>query len=101
MTVNDFQFTTTDSGGMFYLGDASDPDAYISYTTIDSNLISIDHTVVKPELGGQGIAKKLVKKIIDLAIGEKYKIIPVCSYASAFFEKNKEYQYLLAPEQGI
>lgn len=38
------------------------------------------HTIVKPEFGGQGLAGELVKKLVEDAKKEGKKIKPTCSY---------------------
>ena len=43
------------------------------------------------ELRGQNIAKQLLNKLADLAREENKKIIPVCSYVVAQFNKSNEY----------
>ena len=49
--------------------------------TIKDNKWYINHTVVKSEYGGRGIAKQLVSIIIDEARKQNIKIVPICSYA--------------------
>lgn len=71
---------------LFYVGDTNNPDAYLKFSFRDENTVSIDSTFVDPKLRGQGVAKKLTEKVVDLAREEGYKIIPVCSYAVKFFE---------------
>ncbi len=57
--------------------------------------LSITHTIVNPLFRGQGIAKILMEKVIELAKEKELKIIPICSYAASYFEKNPEYKQLL------
>lgn len=61
----------------------------------DNNELTITHTLVNPLFRGQGIAKILMEKVIELSKEKGLKIIPVCSYAVSYFEKNKEYKELL------
>lgn len=61
----------------------------------DDNELTITHTIVNPLFRGQGIAKILMEKVIELAKEKGLKIIPVCSYATSYFEKNPEYNGLL------
>lgn len=61
----------------------------------DGNELTITHTVVNPLFRGQGIAKILMEKVINEAKEKGLKIIPVCSYAVSYFEKNTEYKGLL------
>ncbi len=62
---------------------------------IDGNELTITHTIVNPLFRGQGIAKILMEKVIEMAKEKGLKIIPVCSYAVSYFEKNPEYKELL------
>ncbi|MBO6262132.1 MAG: N-acetyltransferase [Bacilli bacterium] len=52
----------------------------------------IVHTGVRPEYGGRGIAKLLVKRIIDEARKRRKKIVPICSYAQKMMLNNDEYK---------
>lgn len=61
----------------------------------DNNELTITHTIVNPLFRGQGIAKVLMEKVIELSKEKGLKIIPVCSYAVSYFEKNPEYKELL------
>lgn len=61
----------------------------------DGNELTITHTIVNPLFRGQGIAKILMEKVINEAKEKGLKIIPVCSYAISYFEKNTEYKGLL------
>lgn len=58
-------------------------------------MISIDHTYISPGLRGQGLADELVRKVIDYAREEELKIIPACSYAGHYFDKNLDDRVLL------
>lgn len=55
----------------------------------------MNHTVVDPSYGGQGIAKKLVAEVILEARKEGKKIHPTCSYVKTEFERVLEYRDLL------
>lgn len=81
--------------GLIWLGEENDPKAYISYT-LEDDVMSINHTVVKKELAGQGIAGKLTDKAVEVAKENSYKIKPVCSYAVNYFNKHEELKDLLA-----
>lgn len=61
----------------------------------DGNELTITHTIVNPLFRGQGIAKILMEKVINEAKEKGLKIIPVCSYAVSYFEKNPKYKGLL------
>ena len=80
----------------FYMGDSEEnPLAEITYVTSSENVITVDHTYVSEELGGQGIGKLLLKELIDWARKENIKIIPLCTYVKAQMEKNEEYHDMI------
>ncbi|SNV75756.1 GNAT family N-acetyltransferase [Veillonella rodentium] len=51
----------------------------------------IDHTLVEDGYGGQGIAGRLVAEIVRHAREEGVKILPLCPFAKAEFDKKEEY----------
>ncbi|MGI6177932.1 MAG: GNAT family N-acetyltransferase [Eubacterium sp.] len=55
----------------------------------------ISHTFVTDEYGGQGIAAKLVEKVVEEARNKGMKIIPLCSFAKREFQEKPEYQDVL------
>jgi len=56
---------------------------------------SIIHTGVREGYEGQGIARKMVLKIVEAARKEGVKIIPVCSYAKRMLEGRDEFKDIL------
>ena len=63
--------------------------------SVSEQIWIIDHTGVRPAYGGQGIAKRLVEKVIEEARARQIKILPLCSYASKMMEGKTEYQDVL------
>lgn len=63
--------------------------------TIKDNKWYINHTVVKSEYGGRGIAKQLVSIIVSEARKQGVKIVPICSYAQKMLLDKEEYQDIL------
>ena len=63
--------------------------------SVSEQMWIIDHTGVRPAYGGQGIAKRLVEKVIEEARARQIKILPLCSYASKMMEGKTEYQDVL------
>ena len=55
-----------------------------------------DHTIVPPEIGGRGIAGKLVAALIADARSQGFRIRPECSYVVAAFDKHPEWADLRA-----
>ena len=59
---------------------------------IKDNKWYIMHTVVLPEYGGRGIAKRLVLTLINEARKRNIKIVPICSYAVKMMIGNEEFK---------
>ena len=55
-----------------------------------------DHTLVPSEIGGQGVAAKLVEALIADARVSGDKIDPQCSYIEAAFRRHPEWAELRA-----
>lgn len=64
--------------------------AFVTYEIYDGAL-DVRKTLVPPELGGQGIAGKLVKAAYDYAKEQGLKCIATCSYAVKWLERHPDY----------
>ncbi len=53
------------------------------------------HTFVPPELRGRGVAQKLVHAALGWAAAERLRVVPACSYVTAFVQRHPEYQALV------
>lgn len=81
----------------FFVGDnEAEPLAEITFVPTGDTKLVIEHTVVSEELAGQGVAGKLVEKVVGYAREEGKKVIPECSYAKRKIEKTPEFQDVLA-----
>lgn len=60
------------------------------------DLMMIEHTGVPPEIGGRGIAGRLVRAAFDHARGQGWQVRPACSYAEVWAQRHPEYHSLLA-----
>ena len=63
---------------------------------LSGTTMTITHTGVPASLGGRGIASELARFALDQAKAQGWKVVPACSYVSAWIEKHPEYQGLLA-----
>ncbi len=63
---------------------------------LDGDGMVFTHTVVPPELRGQGLAETLVRVALTEARAAGRKVVPACSYVAKFIERHREYQDLLA-----
>lgn len=69
--------------------------AELSYTVAGSRVI-LDHTQVDDALRGSGAGAKLVRSAVDWARAEQRKLLPLCPYARAVFDKTPAYGDVLA-----
>ena len=83
------------SEGKFYMEDEIGITSELTYSTQENGVLIIDHTETRIEFKGKGLASRLVKKSVDYARENKFKIVPGCSYAKAFFDRHKEYEDVL------
>ena len=60
------------------------------------HVLTAEHTLVPTEIGGRGIAGKLVEALIADAQTEGWKIVLQCSYVAAAFKRHPEWADLLA-----
>ncbi len=60
------------------------------------NVRAAEHTLVPPEIGGRGVAARLVDALIDDARAQGFKVRPDCSYIAAAFEKHPDWGDLKA-----
>ncbi|MDN3706134.1 GNAT family N-acetyltransferase [Myroides ceti] len=67
----------------------------MTYTWVGDTKFIIDHTEVNPEFNGQGVGKKMVLAAVDYARKNNLKIIPLCPFAKATFDKNQDLQDVL------
>ena len=60
------------------------------------DVLIADHTLVPPEIGGRGVAARLVEALVADAREEGNKIVPQCSYVEAMFRRHPEWADLRA-----
>ncbi|WP_417887810.1 GNAT family N-acetyltransferase [Zunongwangia sp.] len=82
----------SDSRGMFYMKGEQGVFAELTYVINSNSLITIDHTEVKLELEGQGIATELLKACVQYARNRNLKIEPLCPFAEVMFERYEEFR---------
>jgi predicted GNAT family acetyltransferase len=69
--------------------------AEVCFPESGTNTVSITHTYVDPSLRGHGIADVLIAEVCKKMEQEGKKIVPVCSYAVGWFERNPDKRDLL------
>ncbi len=69
--------------------------AEVDFPSDKAGEVTITHTFVDDSLRGQGVAGELMKAVCEYAQGNNIKVVPLCSYAVKWFEKNTAYAHLL------
>jgi predicted GNAT family acetyltransferase len=57
---------------------------------INGHDLAVYHTEVKPEAEGKGIAKKLLESMVNYARQHQLKVIPLCPYVHAQFQRHPD-----------
>lgn len=60
----------------------------MTYSKAGSDKIIIDHTEVDESQKGKGIGRILLSKVVDYTRENKIKILPLCPFAKAIFDKD-------------
>ena len=94
MADPEIKHTEGDSGGVFHTTIGGHK-AEMTYSKAGTTVMIIDHTGVPEALGGQGVGLKLVEAGIALARERGLKIMPLCPFAKAQFEKHPEWKDVL------
>ena len=68
----------------------------MTYTWAGTDKFIIDHTEVEPDFNGKGVGKEMVLAAVDFARKNGLKIIPLCPFANATFQKNVDLQDVLS-----
>lgn len=69
--------------------------AFAAYA-IDGDIITFTHTIVPPELGGRGIASRLILHALNDVRARGMTLIAQCSFVAAYVRKHSEWADLLA-----
>ena len=82
--------------GIFYVGQDGAILAELVYSKPTADKMIIEHTEVDDSLGGKGIGLQLVSTAVEYARTHQMKIIPLCPFAKALFDKKPEFDDVLA-----
>ena len=81
--------------GAFFIEQQGEIVAEMTYVWTGKTGIIIDHTEVDEKLKGQGAGKQLVIKAVEFAREKGLKIMPICTFAKRFFDKEIAYRDVL------
>ena len=71
-------------------------EAEMTFSRASSTLIIIDHTAVPDPLRGRGVGPALVERAVQDARREGFRIIPLCPFAKAQFERHPGWRDVLS-----
>lgn len=77
-----------------------DDEAEITFTHRGPKLISADHTGAPESMRGTGVAAAMVDFLVADARERGFKIIPICPYVRARYEKHPEWQDVFTTAPG-
>ncbi|MCW5909478.1 MAG: N-acetyltransferase [Cyclobacteriaceae bacterium] len=84
------------SKGAFLIVEGSERLGEMTYSKAGDHMIIIDHTEVSDKLRGQSAGKKLVLQAVEYARKNNIKILPLCPFAKATFDRTPEIQDVLS-----
>lgn len=90
------QHQERDGRGAFFIEKDGERLGEMTYTRSNSSLVVIDHTEVSAVLQGRGAAKRLLDALVAWARETQTKVVPVCPYAKAQFEKEPSLRDVLS-----
>lgn len=70
--------------------------ALLKYVEREDGALVLTHTFVPPELRGRDLAARLTRYALEDVRSRGKKVVPQCSYAVTFLERNKEYADMVA-----
>lgn len=81
--------------GRFYVEIDGKKLAEMTYVWSSETKFIIDHTEVDDKLRGKNVGKQLVHAAVEFAREKNSKILPLCPFAKAIFNKIDEYKDVL------
>lgn len=81
------------NGAGEYQAHVADSDHIGRLTWVERDGVHVaDHTLVPPEIGGRGVAARLVGALVADARENGFKVRPQCSYVVAAFRRHPEWE---------
>lgn len=81
-----------------YVGkvEGSSGEAELTFSRTDPARLVADHTFTPPSMRGQRVATALVERLAADARAEGFKIVPLCPFVAAQFDRHPEWSDLRA-----
>jgi hypothetical protein len=71
-------------------------EAELTFSRANPQFVIADHTGAPDSMRGMGVAKALVERLIADARAEGFRIVPLCSFVKAQFERHPDWSGLKA-----
>jgi uncharacterized protein len=91
----EIKISETPGKGMAYINEGGKNLAEMTWVKGGDGYIIVDHTMVDDSLKGQGIGRKLLDRIVELVRERCLKILPLCPFVVATFNKVEEIRDVL------
>jgi uncharacterized protein len=91
----EIKLSETGSKGIVYINEGNGNLAEMTWVKGGDGYITVDHTMVDDSLKGQGIGRKLLDRIVVMARERNLKILPLCPFVKATFDKVQEIRDVL------
>lgn len=88
MSQHTIQHQEQDSKGAFFIQQGNQRLAEMTYSRTGPTLIIIDHTEVGESLKGQGAGRQLLDALVAWVRSTDTKVIALCPFAKAQFDKD-------------
>jgi uncharacterized protein len=86
------QMKQQDHRGSFFVERGGERLAELTFSAgADGKIVLLDHTEVSDSLRGQGVARKLVEAAVAWARSSRVKLMPVCPFARAVFDREPQF----------
>ena len=91
------QFEQTGHRGAFFLMAGGERSAELVFSAgPGGKLVILEHTEVSPALQGHGAARELVEAAVEWARREGLRLVPLCPFAKAVFDREPAFRDVLA-----
>jgi predicted GNAT family acetyltransferase len=96
LTIEDVRREERGTSGGRWVATLDGHEAEMTYSRASAALIIIDHTGVPDALRGRGVGQVLVRRAVEDARREGFRILPLCPFAKGQFERYPELRDVLS-----
>jgi predicted GNAT family acetyltransferase len=91
MSFFEFTHREVDGKGVFLATEDGQRAGEMTYSRMNAHAVIVDHTGVSAAFEGRSLGKQLVEHGVQWARANGQKIMPLCPFARALFERTPEY----------